>query len=249
MTPGVHFALVLLHEPKLAAASIWVLLGVYIGAMFVPAARRISRESSLVALVASLTLAMLAMLFANELKRGVALAVGFYVHRVPWKGARLHGSTASYRNTFAEYTLRVPVTWQERRGPIPDTTEFVLPHVGSTALAARLRPSCDLSHAPLAVTVAELLRTHTHLNYRCGHSNGVEACLLDYGPGSSDAGAATRWEWLGRDGEHDINIRLTFDLWDTRSVPEALAIIDSVHPASVEDSPVPCPNPREWSDE
>jgi hypothetical protein len=248
VAPNLYFVMTLLFSSRVAGLSIWAVLALYFAIILIPAVRRVSPMGSFVALGATGVLITLSTINAAQIKHVLAVSVGFYDDLLPWVAAPTQATGTECRNEFAGFSLRVPQNWTQRNGPLAGTIELTLvaPDTGRTKI--RLRPTCDRTEAPLAVTVVELPRDRSDLQRKCGRWQGLDSCLLDYGVNPSAAGSPEHWEWLAHDTARGVNVRLMIDLFDSAHLSDVLPIIQSVRPASKDFSATGCPNPSEWTD-
>jgi hypothetical protein len=248
VAPNLHFAMSLAVSPAAARLSIWACLLLYLIFISVPALRRVTNGASIIALVVALVLVALVNVLAKPVKRMAAAAIGFYDEQLPWLKAQPAQSTWTYRNPFGGYTLQIPQAWTQSSGPIAGTTELILRRGERTVMAARLRPSCDVSDEPMAVTVAQMLSEGQSVRRYCGHTQGLEACLLAREGAAASPKTPVRWEWLGRRNGTDTQIRLMFEIFDEDARGDALSIIASAKASSTPYNATACPNASEWAE-
>ena len=68
LAPNVHFAVSLLLSPDAARISTWALFGLYLLLILLPAVRRVSHATSLIALIVACSLVALAMGFTKQMQ-------------------------------------------------------------------------------------------------------------------------------------------------------------------------------------
>lgn len=248
LAPNLHFVISLAVSPAVARLSIWASLGLYVIVIAVPALRRVTNGTSVAALVLAILLVALVNIFANRVKEIAAASIGFYDEQLPWLKTQPAQPTWTYRNPFGGYTLQIPHAWEQNSGPIAGTTELILRRGQQARIAARLRPTCDVSDNPLAVTVVDMLGKGQRIVHNCGDSHGVEACLLASDGVHASPATPVRWEWLARRTGTSAQIRLSFELFDEDARGDALSIIASANAAPASYNASACPNPSEWAE-
>lgn len=219
-----------------------VLLVVYALLVLLPPVRRVSLTTSWIVLVAVGVAISVGLGFDDEIKRSLAYGVGMFGDAPPWRDPAYQGKTRPFEHPLARYTLRVPDTWQLTPGPMAGTPELIKRE--RTKESAVLRPSCEVSGRPLAVTVQRLREQSTAWLRVCTRWRGLDACLLKRVVGE---GKVQEWEWIGQKPGSSRSIRLQFFLFDKGSEDEINAIIRSVEPAPPGVGSLPCPVPLEWA--
>lgn len=249
LAPNVHYALTLALSSHAAQLSIWGMVALYLMIIAPPPLRQVTSTASIIALVVALILVATEMALERQVKQALATLIGFYGDTVPWPQAAPAEAAQAYRNPFGGYTLRIPKAWEQLPGPIEGTHEFVLRAPGNGAVAARLRPTCDLTEDPMPMTVEGMLGGTSSLKRSCDRWRGLESCLLERDADTRGSLATPlRWEWLGRDPSSKSQIRLMFEVYDERARADVLTIINSARPVEAPFEASACPNPVEWAE-
>lgn len=240
--PNLQFATAIATSPRVGGLARWVLVGISAAFLMLPALRRISERASWLVLLLSVSSIAGAYVFDARIKEALARAAGMFDARAPWADARLSASANPFVHPLAGYTLRTPRAWEHTPGPMHGTSEFVVRQ--ESRLGAILRPSCEVSEEPLAVTVRKLEEQWPALRRACSHFGGLDACLLRR---PLPAGNGELWDWIAHVPDTARSIRLQFLIYERSAEHDAYAIIGSAEPAPSAFRGLPCPTPLEWA--